>query len=76
MPVVRLSTNFGDIDIELDSKRAPATVENYLKYVRSGHYDGTVFHRVISGFMIQGGGFDYLTRFRDLADEWIFTWIC
>ncbi len=57
-PQVRLTTNRGVIVIELDSGRAPKTVANFLEYVRSGHYDGTVFHRVIPGFMIQGGGFD------------------
>jgi peptidyl-prolyl cis-trans isomerase B (cyclophilin B) len=48
----------GDIRIELDAEKAPATVENFLKYVRDGFYDGTIFHRVIKGFMIQGGGFN------------------
>ncbi|MDH6124597.1 peptidylprolyl isomerase [Kitasatospora sp. GP82] len=57
MTTVQLSTNFGNIVLELDEAKAPKTVENFLKYVRSGHYDGTVFHRVINGFMIQGGGF-------------------
>ncbi|MGK4581819.1 peptidylprolyl isomerase [Kitasatospora sp. HPMI-4] len=57
MTTVRLTTNAGDIDIELDEAKAPKTVENFLGYVRSGHYDGTIFHRVIGGFMIQGGGF-------------------
>ncbi|GAA2144813.1 peptidylprolyl isomerase [Kitasatospora kazusensis] len=57
MTSVQLSTNFGDIVIELEDAKAPKTVENFLSYVRSGHYDGTVFHRVINGFMIQGGGF-------------------
>jgi peptidyl-prolyl cis-trans isomerase B (cyclophilin B) len=55
--LVILHTNHGDITIELDAARAPKTVENFLQYVRDGHYDGTVFHRVIDGFMIQGGGF-------------------
>lgn len=55
--VVRMKTSMGDIDIELDSSKAPATVENFLKYVEDKFYDGTVFHRVIDGFMIQGGGF-------------------
>ncbi len=56
-PVVRLTTNAGVIDIELDQTRAPRTVENFLAYVRAGFYNGTIFHRVIPGFMIQGGGF-------------------
>ena len=55
---VVLSTNHGDITIELDSEKAPKTVDNFLSYVKSGHYDGTIFHRVIDGFMIQGGGFE------------------
>jgi peptidyl-prolyl cis-trans isomerase A (cyclophilin A) len=53
---VRLSTTQGDIVIELDRAKAPKTVENFVEYVKAGHYDGTVFHRVIDGFMIQGGG--------------------
>jgi peptidyl-prolyl cis-trans isomerase B (cyclophilin B) len=55
--MIRLHTNYGDITLELDSSKAPKTVENFEDYVRSGHYDGTIFHRVIDGFMIQGGGF-------------------
>jgi peptidyl-prolyl cis-trans isomerase B (cyclophilin B) len=55
---VRLQTSAGDITIELDEARAPASAENFLNYVRSGHYDGTIFHRVIKGFMIQGGGME------------------
>ncbi|WP_194723037.1 peptidylprolyl isomerase [Noviherbaspirillum malthae] len=55
---VLLTTNHGKIKIELDAAKAPKTVENFLAYVRSGHYNGTVFHRVIDGFMIQGGGFE------------------
>lgn len=54
---VRLATSAGDIVIELDAAKAPGTVANFMSYVRAGHYDGTVFHRVIDGFMIQGGGF-------------------
>ena len=54
---VLLTTNHGAITIELDAEKAPKTVENFLGYVESGHYDGTIFHRVIDGFMIQGGGF-------------------
>ena len=54
---VLLTTNHGQITLELDSDKAPKTVENFLSYVKSGHYDGTIFHRVIDGFMIQGGGF-------------------
>lgn len=54
---VELKTNQGVIRLELDEARAPKTVENFLAYVKAGHYDGTVFHRVIKGFMVQGGGF-------------------
>ncbi len=56
--MVELHTNFGVIRLELDSDKAPKTVENFLNYVRKGHYDNTIFHRVIDGFMIQGGGFE------------------
>lgn len=53
-----LHTNYGDITLELDSEKAPETTANFVQYVRDGFYDGTIFHRVISNFMIQGGGFD------------------
>jgi peptidyl-prolyl cis-trans isomerase B (cyclophilin B) len=56
--VVKLSTNFGDITIELDTEKAPITAANFLQYVESGFYENVIFHRVINGFMIQGGGFD------------------
>ncbi|CAN0621929.1 Peptidylprolyl isomerase [Burkholderia sp. lig30] len=56
--MVELHTNHGVIKLELDAEKAPKTVENFLNYVKKGHYDGTVFHRVINGFMIQGGGFE------------------
>ncbi len=55
--MIKLHTNFGDIAIELDAEKAPESAKNFLAYVESGHYDNTVFHRVIDGFMIQGGGF-------------------
>lgn len=55
---VELQTNHGSIRVELDDAKAPKTVENFLAYVNKGHYNGTVFHRVIKGFMIQGGGFE------------------
>jgi peptidyl-prolyl cis-trans isomerase B (cyclophilin B) len=55
---VELQTSAGTIRIELDDAKAPASAENFLAYVRAGHFDGTVFHRVIKGFMIQGGGMD------------------
>jgi peptidyl-prolyl cis-trans isomerase B (cyclophilin B) len=56
--MVKLHTNFGTIVLELDAAKAPETVKNFLTYVESGRYDNTIFHRVIDGFMIQGGGFE------------------
>lgn len=58
MSKVRMQTSMGDIVIELDTDKAPVTVENFLQYVRDGFYDNTIFHRVINGFMVQGGGFE------------------
>ncbi|MFP5425280.1 MAG: peptidylprolyl isomerase [Gammaproteobacteria bacterium] len=58
MSKVKLSTNHGDIVLQLDAEKAPLTVANFLEYVKAGHYSNTVFHRVIKGFMIQGGGFE------------------
>lgn len=56
-PVVIIKTNKGDIKVELDKENAPISTENFLAYVEDGYYDGTIFHRVINGFMVQGGGF-------------------
>jgi len=56
--MVKLHTNYGVITLELDAAKAPATVDNFLNYVKSGHFDHTIFHRVINGFMVQGGGFE------------------
>ncbi len=56
--MVKLTTNFGEITLELDAEKAPLTVANFLEYVNGGFYDNTIFHRVIDGFMIQGGGFE------------------
>ena len=56
--MIKLHTNFGVIGLELDAEKAPETVKNFISYVESGHYDNTIFHRVINGFMIQGGGFE------------------
>ncbi len=56
--MVKLTTNFGDITLELNAEKAPITVANFLQYVESGFYSDVIFHRVIDGFMIQGGGFD------------------
>ena len=58
MSKVKLSTNFGDIVLKLDAEKAPLTVANFIEYVNAGHYTNTVFHRVISNFMVQGGGFE------------------
>ena len=54
---VRLTTSMGPLVIELDQDKAPISAQNFVKYVEAGHYDGTIFHRVIDGFMVQGGGF-------------------
>ncbi len=56
--MIKLNTNHGTIVLELDAEKAPKTVENFLQYAREGFYDGTIFHRVIDGFMIQGGGME------------------
>jgi peptidyl-prolyl cis-trans isomerase B (cyclophilin B) len=56
--MITLQTNYGSISIELDTKHAPDTAQNFLSHAKNGFYDGTIFHRVINGFMIQGGGFD------------------
>lgn len=65
---VKLTTSRGDITLQLHPDKAPATVENFLGYVRSGHYDGTIFHRVIKGFMIQAGGMDADMRAKPAGD--------
>ncbi len=67
--MVKLLTNFGEITLELDAEKAPITVANFLQYVDSGFYNGTIFHRVINGFMIQGGGFDSKMQQKASADE-------
>jgi len=63
--MVIMRTTFGEITLELDSEKAPKTVANFLSYARDGFYDGTIFHRVIDNFMIQGGGFDADMRQKD-----------
>lgn len=63
-PRVLLNTSHGDIELELNAEAAPVSVENFLRYADAGHYDGLIFHRVIPGFMIQGGGFDTNMRQR------------
>ena len=67
--MVKLHTNFGIIAIELDTGRAPGTVKNFLDYVESGFYSNTVFHRVIDGFMVQGGGFEPGMRQKPTRDS-------
>lgn len=67
--MVTLHTNFGDITLELDAEKAPITTTNFLQYVDNGFYDGTIFHRVIPGFMIQGGGFDTAMNQKESLDE-------
>ena len=64
-PHVVLTTSYGDIEIELNAEKAPISTQNFLKYVDSGFYNGTQFHRVIPGFMVQGGGFDADMRQKD-----------
>ena len=61
---VRITTTHGDITLELNPENAPITVENFISYAKSGHYDGTIFHRVIEDFMVQGGGLD-----KDMTDK-------
>ncbi len=65
---VQLQTSMGNIVVELDGEKAPKTVENFVNYVKDGHYDGTIFHRVIAGFMIQGGGMDPDMNEKDTKD--------
>jgi peptidyl-prolyl cis-trans isomerase B (cyclophilin B) len=65
---VVLTTNHGQITLELDAAKAPKSVENFISYVKAGHYDGTIFHRVIDGFMIQGGGFDSSMKQKSVND--------
>lgn len=66
--MIKLHTNFGIIGIELDHEKAPKTAANFEQYVRDGFYDGTIFHRVIDGFMIQGGGFDADMKQKETRD--------
>jgi len=66
--MITLHTNFGDIKIQLDFDKAPKTAANFVEYVKAGHYDGTVFHRVIDNFMIQGGGFEAGMKQKETRD--------
>lgn len=68
MTRVQMKTTFGTMTLELDGEKAPKTVENFINYVRDGFYDGTIFHRVIDNFMVQGGGFDADMRQKPTAD--------
>lgn len=68
MKTVQMKTSLGDLTIELDDQAAPVTVSNFLEYAGNGHYDGTIFHRVIQGFMIQGGGMTSDLRARPTHD--------
>ncbi len=65
---VKITTNLGVIEVELAPNEAPASVENFLNYAKAGFYDGTIFHRVIEGFMIQGGGFEHGLKKKDTKD--------
>ena len=67
--MIKLQTNHGDITIELNAEKAPKTAANFEQYVKDGHYDNTVFHRVINGFMIQGGGFAPGMKQKDTRDN-------
>lgn len=67
--MVKLHTNFGVITLELFADKAPETVENFKQYVRDGHYDNTIFHRVIPNFMIQGGGFEPGMKQKETRDQ-------
>ncbi len=67
--MIKLQTNHGDITIELNAEKAPKTAANFEQYVKDGHYDNTVFHRVIDGFMIQGGGFAPGMKQKDTRDS-------
>ncbi|WP_432719334.1 peptidylprolyl isomerase [Jeongeupia wiesaeckerbachi] len=69
MTQVKLSTSAGDIVLELDEVKAPITVANFVQYVKDGHYDNTVFHRVINDFMVQGGGFAPGMKQKDTRDN-------
>jgi peptidyl-prolyl cis-trans isomerase B (cyclophilin B) len=66
--MIKLTTNHGVITLELDSEKAPKSAANFLAYVESGHYDGTIFHRVINGFMIQGGGMSVGMKEKDTLE--------
>ena len=67
--MIKMHTNHGVITLELDAKKAPVTVENFMQYARDGFYDGTIFHRVINGFMIQGGGMEPGMKQKETRDQ-------
>ncbi len=66
--MIKLTTNFGVISIELNTEKAPKSAENFAQYVKDGHYDNTIFHRVIKNFMVQGGGFTADMKQKDVRD--------
>ncbi|OGT50923.1 MAG: peptidylprolyl isomerase [Gammaproteobacteria bacterium RIFCSPHIGHO2_12_FULL_42_13] len=67
--MIILKTNYGDIHLELDTKNTPKTAENFMSYANEGFFDGTIFHRVIDGFMIQGGGFDESMQQKETKEQ-------
>lgn len=67
--MIKLQTNLGTITLKLDAENAPVTVKNFVQYVQDGHYDNTIFHRVINGFMIQGGGFEPGMKQKDTREQ-------
>ncbi|WP_026685744.1 peptidylprolyl isomerase [Azovibrio restrictus] len=67
--MIKLQTNLGTITLKLDAEKAPVTVKNFIQYVEDGHYDNTIFHRVINGFMIQGGGFTPGMKQKDTREQ-------
>ena len=67
--MIKLQTNLGTITLKLDAEKAPVTVKNFVQYVQDGHYDNTIFHRVINGFMIQGGGFAPGMKQKDTREQ-------
>ncbi len=67
--MIKLQTNLGTITLKLDAEKAPVTVKNFIQYVEDGHYDNTIFHRVINGFMIQGGGFEPGMKQKDTREQ-------
>lgn len=67
--MIKFTTNLGSFTLELNAEKAPKTVANFIDYVESGHYNGTIFHRVIDGFMVQGGGFSRGMKQKSVGDR-------